>query len=218
MYRFYALIMIFAALFIAGCGGSNGNGDVNDVQIQSTQFVPKVITINAGDSVRWRNSDSQTHRIVSGELLPVTDPDDAGTILILNSNQFSPSFLEADFGDTVAFSNERTLSFDLEIVDDAGNVVISRTLGPNELIEIGAGAGGFPSAGAYTFRRQGSLTFVGTLILTGVPDPDGEFMSEPLAPGATFTRQFPVPGVFPYFSQDETDPNESFITGTVVVQ
>ena len=60
MYRFYALIMIFAALFIAGCGGSNGNGDVNDVQIQSTQFVPKVITINAGDSVRWRNSDSQT--------------------------------------------------------------------------------------------------------------------------------------------------------------
>jgi plastocyanin len=39
--------------------------DTKSVQITRTAFVPKTVTINAGDSVTWRNADTRDHQVVA---------------------------------------------------------------------------------------------------------------------------------------------------------
>jgi plastocyanin len=55
-----------AALFAAGCGGSGTSEPVAATEVEmvkSYRFDPKVIEIDAGDSVTWTNEDNFTHTV-----------------------------------------------------------------------------------------------------------------------------------------------------------
>jgi plastocyanin len=56
-----------AALFAAGCGGSGESSEpvaTTEVQmVKSYRFDPKVIEIDAGDTVTWTNEDNFTHTV-----------------------------------------------------------------------------------------------------------------------------------------------------------
>jgi plastocyanin len=56
-----------AAFFVAGCGGSGESSQpvaTTEVQmVESYRFDPKVIEINAGDTVTWTNEDNFTHTV-----------------------------------------------------------------------------------------------------------------------------------------------------------
>jgi plastocyanin len=56
-----------AVLFAAGCGGSGESSEpvaTTEVQmVKSYRFDPKVIEINAGDTVTWTNEDNFTHTV-----------------------------------------------------------------------------------------------------------------------------------------------------------
>ena len=55
-----------AALFAAGCGGSGTSEPVVATEVEmvkSYRFDPKVIEIDAGDSVTWTNEDNFTHTV-----------------------------------------------------------------------------------------------------------------------------------------------------------
>lgn len=210
-----AVVLILCLAYAVGCGGSSSNGgSLTLVDIKPGQFVPKSITVSPGTNVRWINMDTIDHQVVSGTLARTSNPITVGPIEILPSNVFSPNTFEANFGDTVQFSNERSLPFDLEIVDDAGTPVVERTLGAQELVEISD----FHYAGRYTYRAKGSPSFKGTLILFGVPTPDGAFQSQPLTSGEAFTHQFNTTGTFDYFDLNQADLARSFMIGSVTVQ
>jgi plastocyanin len=55
------------ALFAAGCGGSGESSEpvaTTEVQmVKSYRFEPKVIEIEAGDTVSWTNEDNFTHTV-----------------------------------------------------------------------------------------------------------------------------------------------------------
>jgi plastocyanin len=55
------------ALFAAGCGGSGESSEpvaTTEVQmVKSYRFDPKVIEIEAGDTVSWTNEDNFTHTV-----------------------------------------------------------------------------------------------------------------------------------------------------------
>jgi len=53
------------ALALAACGGSS-SGSGNEVTMSSAQrFEPDSLTTKAGDTVTWRNEDSQTHTVTA---------------------------------------------------------------------------------------------------------------------------------------------------------
>ena len=55
-----------AALFAAGCGGSGTSEPVAATEVEmvkSYSFDPKVIEIEAGDTVTWTNEDNFTHTV-----------------------------------------------------------------------------------------------------------------------------------------------------------
>ena len=55
-----------AAFFAAGCGGSGASEPVAATEVEmvkSYRFDPKVIEIEAGDTVTWTNQDSFTHTV-----------------------------------------------------------------------------------------------------------------------------------------------------------
>ena len=55
-----------AAVLAAGCGGSETSEPVATTEVEmakSYRFDPKVITIEAGDTVTWRNEDNFTHTV-----------------------------------------------------------------------------------------------------------------------------------------------------------
>jgi len=61
-----------AAVFAAGCGGSGESSEpvaTTGVQmVKSYRFEPKVIEVEAGDTVTWTNEDNFTHTVeVDGE-------------------------------------------------------------------------------------------------------------------------------------------------------
>jgi len=57
------LVTVVAALGLA----APAHAATITVQIKSTGFVPKFITINHGDSVRWKNVDTKTHQVVAND-------------------------------------------------------------------------------------------------------------------------------------------------------
>jgi plastocyanin len=71
---FQPMVRSFAAgawlLAIAGCAPVVPPGD-NEVILRNNRFTPSQITIKAGESVRWRNEDTDVHTVTSG------DPEDA---------------------------------------------------------------------------------------------------------------------------------------------
>jgi plastocyanin len=55
-----------AAVFVAGCGGSGTSESVAATEVEmvkSYSFDPKVIEIEAGDTVTWTNEDNFTHTV-----------------------------------------------------------------------------------------------------------------------------------------------------------
>ena len=55
-----------AALFAAGCGGSGTSEPVAATEVEmvkSYRFDPKVIEIEAGETVTWTNEDNFTHTV-----------------------------------------------------------------------------------------------------------------------------------------------------------
>ncbi len=217
MMRTAALITALGCLpALAGCGGGSGGSSGSVVRIQSTQFNPKTITINAGDRVQWTNSDSVNHQVVSGTLLPTSNPQVLTPVISINQdNTFTPATFQADLGDTVQWQNNRLSPFTMEIVNETGGVVDTLNFAQaGQIIRYS----GFPNAGFYTFRQQNNALFSGTVTVFGVPNPDLRFQSQVLGPNGTFTTEFDNPGTFPYFDQNPSDPNRSFMTGTVVVR
>jgi plastocyanin len=67
MSKFFLPAVAAAAVFAAGCGGSGESSEAvatTDVQMaKSYRFDPKVIEIDAGDTVTWTNDDNFTHTV-----------------------------------------------------------------------------------------------------------------------------------------------------------
>jgi plastocyanin len=67
MQRFLLPAVAAAAIFAAGCGGSGEASEpvaTTEVQmVKSYRFEPKVIEIQAGNTVTWTNEDNFTHTV-----------------------------------------------------------------------------------------------------------------------------------------------------------
>ena len=66
MRKFLLPVVAAAALFAAGCGGSGTSEPVAATEVEmvkSYRFDPKVIEIEAGDTVTWTNEDNFTHTV-----------------------------------------------------------------------------------------------------------------------------------------------------------
>jgi plastocyanin len=66
MRKFLLPAVAAAALFAAGCGGSGTSEPVAATEVEmvkSYSFDPKVIEIEAGDTVTWTNEDNFTHTV-----------------------------------------------------------------------------------------------------------------------------------------------------------
>jgi plastocyanin len=66
MTRFLLPVVAAAALFAAGCGGSDTSEPVAATEVEmvkSYSFDPKVIEIEAGETVTWTNEDNFTHTV-----------------------------------------------------------------------------------------------------------------------------------------------------------
>jgi plastocyanin len=66
MRKFLLPVVAAAAAFAAGCGGSGISEPVAATEVEmvkSYSFDPKVIEIEAGDSVTWTNEDNFTHTV-----------------------------------------------------------------------------------------------------------------------------------------------------------
>jgi plastocyanin len=64
--RFLLPIVAAAALVAAGCGGAGSSEPLATTEVEmvkSYSFVPKVIEIEAGDTVTWTNEDNFTHTV-----------------------------------------------------------------------------------------------------------------------------------------------------------
>jgi plastocyanin len=66
MTKFVLLLVAVAAVFAAGCGGSGTGEPVAATEVEmvkSYRFDPKVIEIDAGETVTWTNEDNFTHTV-----------------------------------------------------------------------------------------------------------------------------------------------------------
>ena len=66
MRKFLLPAVAAAAVFAAGCGGSGTSEPVAATEVQmvkSYSFDPKVIEIEAGETVTWTNEDNFTHTV-----------------------------------------------------------------------------------------------------------------------------------------------------------
>ncbi|MCE5198267.1 MAG: hypothetical protein ABFD54_00690 [Armatimonadota bacterium] len=214
--RIILLIMALLSLVIlAGCGSSNGDGgggQQNSVNIQNSQVTPKNVNVDVGDSVRWINLDSIPHQVISGTLLESGSPTTIHPIVISGSG-FSPQVSQINFGETIRLSNTRTVSMNVNVVNDAGQVVEVLSIPQGGQIDYQ-----FPSAGAFSLKDTSGLLLTATVIVFGTPNPNGIFQSVTLGTGDTFTVQFDTPNTYNYFVLNANNPNQSFMTGTVTVQ
>ena len=66
MTKFLLPVVAVAAVFAAGCGGSGTSEPVAATEVEmakSYRFDPKVIEIEAGQTVTWTNEDNFTHTV-----------------------------------------------------------------------------------------------------------------------------------------------------------
>jgi plastocyanin len=66
MTKVVLLLVAVAAVFAAGCGGSGTGEPVAATEVEmvkSYSFDPKVIEIEAGETVTWTNEDNFTHTV-----------------------------------------------------------------------------------------------------------------------------------------------------------
>lgn len=213
MSRMMLLVVVGMLIFgMLGCGSSTNTNSTVTVQDTATRFVAKNTTIAAGNKVQFMNVDSEPHQIVSGRLLPQGSQSTIVTIVIGNTG-FSPSEVQAELGNTIRFSNVRLTPFTMDIVDDNGTVISTVTfaIGEQQVFT-------FPGAGLFVFTDHNLSTFRGTIVLFGSPNPDGVFQSPVLQNGGTFLTQFSSPGSIAFYDLNLNNPNQSFKTGTIIVQ
>src|SRR5437867_9703 len=70
--------MLFAALLAALAVGlvpaaTATTSKTVAVSITKNAFVPRAVTVNVGDTVKWTNADTQTHQVACGKC-PFTSP------------------------------------------------------------------------------------------------------------------------------------------------
>lgn len=59
------VLVALTAFVLSACGGSSsGSGTTVDMN-SSLRFAPDSLTVNVGDTVTWRNEDSQTHTVTA---------------------------------------------------------------------------------------------------------------------------------------------------------
>ncbi len=66
MRTFLLAVVAAAAVFAAGCGGSNSSEPVAATEVEmvkSYRFDPKTIEVEAGETVTWTNEDNFTHTV-----------------------------------------------------------------------------------------------------------------------------------------------------------
>ncbi len=212
-------VLVALAIFTAcvlGCGGGSGTGGNSNspfVNIQNTRLDPKSLTVKSGTIVQWTNLDSSPAQVVSGTLLATGNHNVIDTIDITLTG-FSPVSSTANFGDTIQFNNISGNPFSMEVLNADGSQVVPTVdflIGEQKTVT-------FPGAGLYIFRKSGSSIFQGTLILFGRPNPDGRFQSPTLAHGEVYRVQFDAVNSYSYYAPNLDNPDQSFRTGTVVVQ
>ncbi|MHB9038019.1 MAG: cupredoxin domain-containing protein [Armatimonadota bacterium] len=216
MSRFIAVIAVLVILLsVCGCGGG-GQTDSNrntSVSVLSTSVVPADIAISQGDRIAWTNDASSMRKVVSGTLEPVEVPVVRDAISCLADGAFSPVTLDADLGDTIQWHNMRAKTgvagavtdITVEILDASNKVVKSLVIKGTETGSFSS----FPRAGKYTYRIAGTTTPTGTLTLSGVPTPDGEFESMFLAEGQRYSTYLNQPGVQSYYIIGKSDIKSS---------
>lgn len=213
-------LLAFAVIYAAGCGGSSGNGGGGGTQAATVTINPQSLSlfrvqIKPGDIVTWVNNDSEPHFVISGTLAMVpVQQRQTRRIFIDQNNSFTPPSLEANFGDTIEWQNNRATTYALNIVDQYESLLTTLAFAQGQVIPVDS----FPSAGIYFYEQADITTIFGTLYLSGVGVPDNQFQSQLLATGGQFTRQFFSVGTFPYYITSQLNPNTSFLTGIVVVQ
>lgn len=216
MFRIGAIVILAVCLAsVLGCGGgsgSSGGGNSPFVNVEDTRFFAKNTTIQAGGSVQFRNLVATPQQVVSGTLDPQGSPLVIHTINITLTG-FNPNSLTANLGDTIRFNNISGNTFVMDVVDDNGILVSTVVFNVGDLKTFV-----FPGAGLFIFRQQGSSIFQGSIILFGQPHPDGQFQSPVLTNGGIFKKAFSTVGTFPFFALDQNNPNQSFKTGTIIVQ
>ena len=211
------VLLMACAIYAAGCGGSSGSDTTSTaIRIETTRFVPKNLNVQVNDSVTWINASSVPHQVISGTLLPVSNPQILAPISIASNNVFVPENITANLGDTVRWRNDTGRQFTMDILDDANVLIATLVFGQGEVI----GFSGFPTGGIFTFQERNNLFFSGTVTVFGVvPNQVNiRFKSQVLINGDTFSVQFTTPGTFPFFAIDPADPARSFLTGTINVQ
>ena len=76
------LLCLALGLLVAACGddddsggevkptevqtGATGKKNVKKVEMQNIQFVPMEVTVKAGNTIQWTNSDNVTHTVTKG--------------------------------------------------------------------------------------------------------------------------------------------------------
>lgn len=218
MVKIGVLILIAACVIYAvGCGGSSsGDTTTTTVRIQDTEFVPKTSNIQVGDSITWFDSSNVPHQVISGTLLPVSNPQILAPISIASNNMFVPNDTTANLGDTVRWRNDSGSQFTMDILDDANTLIATLVFSQGEV----QGFSGFPTGGVFTFQERNNVFFSGTVTVFGVvpTQVNIQFKSQVLVNGDTFSVQFNNAGTFPFFAIDPADPARSFLTGTINVQ
>ncbi|MEN6356302.1 MAG: hypothetical protein ABFD83_04370 [Armatimonadota bacterium] len=215
MTRFIAVIAVLVCL--NGCGGSGSDSSdsnrSNEITVSSTRSSPVDISVDKGNRVIWTNDTSSSIKIVSGTLEQVSKPVVRDDISCLSDGTFSPDSMDADLGDKIVWRNLSSKdAIAVEILNASGKVIKSLPIEPSMTASFNA----FPRAGKYTYRVAGS-TKSGSLLLYGVPTPDGNFESIYLANGRQYSTLLFQPGVQNYYIVQQNSTGRSCVTAKITV-
>ncbi|MCE5323500.1 hypothetical protein LLG46_09340 [bacterium] len=214
MVRLYNVMAAFVCILgMVGCGGGSGSSIRNsEIDVASTRSSPADTSVSQGNKVVWVNNTSSTIKIVSGTLEPVRHPT-TRDISCLVGGTFSPDSLDADFGDTIVWRNMDTEnSIVVEILNASNKVIKSMAIEP---LMTGSYSG-FSRAGKYKYRVADSTTSC-SLVLYGVPTPDGKFESMYLTGGKKFSTYLFESGVQSYYIIESNSTGSSCVTAEITV-
>ncbi|HOM71941.1 MAG TPA: hypothetical protein PLP86_06820 [Armatimonadota bacterium] len=200
------LVASVVVILMLGCGYSIDRDTL--ITIEDFDVQPNELVVPVGTTVVWSNTDNISHRIVSGELDPVTFPEIL-EVQILN-NRFSPDDITIALGDSILFRNTTPLIRQIEVKENATLqvVFVSPRLNQNETALF------TPDSAGRFLAIDSTNTAIQTIIdVVGVADPDGLFDSGVLLPGENFEFTFNTPGTFPYFCS-----NHQIANGVVIVE
>jgi len=120
MRKLFIPLVAVAALAVGAAPATPASTATATVQIKRSSFVPRIVTIKTGDSVKWTNNDTKTHQVVS------------------NSGAFASPIIAAGKSYTHMFNTAGTYRYhDALHPALTGKVVVT---GPPPAVTIGAGA------------------------------------------------------------------------------